>query len=99
MKKAKRLFVLRGADHERYLRSLLGSKSITAKYITYEKPPLLRRLIGSLMMGEQIDNGDVQRVIHALERRQKGDYVEWVSLQKKSELMTGEELQARLSQQ
>lgn len=60
---------------------------------------MLRRLMGSLMMGEQIDNVDVQRVIHALERRQKGDYIEWISLQKESELMTGEELQARRSKQ
>lgn len=93
-KKAGRLFVFRGADHERYLRNLLDRKSIAARWVTYERPPLLRRLIGSLTMGERVDDMDVQKVIYALIRRRKDDYFEFVSLQTEAESMSAQELQA-----
>lgn len=93
-KTAKRLFVFRGADHQTYLRSLLDQKSIAAQWITYEDPTLLRRLIGSLTMGEHIADTDVQRVVYALTRRSSDDYLQFVSLQKEAESMTDQEVQA-----
>jgi hypothetical protein len=98
LRTGKRLFVLRGADHERYLRNLLDREKISAECSTYEEPPLLRRLINSLTMGERIDDVDVQRVIYAMLHRRKGDYIEFVSLQKDAEAMTEAEVEARLSQ-
>lgn len=93
-KKEQRLFVFRGADHETYLRSLLDQKSIAAQWITYEEPPLLRRLIGSLTMSEHIADTDVQKVIYAMTRRTSDDYLEFVSLQKQAESMSEQEVQA-----
>jgi hypothetical protein len=98
-KESKRLLILRGADHELYLRSLLDRESITAKSIAYEEAPLLRRLISSLTMGKQVNEIDVQRIIHAMVHRQKGDYPEFLSLQAKAESMTEKELLASLTKQ
>jgi hypothetical protein len=91
-----RLFVFRGADHERYVRYLLDEQSITASCITYEEPLLFRRLIGNLSMGEQIADVDIQRFIYVMLNRRQGDYMEFVALQKDAMAMTDAELQARL---
>lgn len=93
-REGRKLFVFRGADHERHLRSLLDLKSIAARCVTYENPPLLGRLIGSLTMGEHVDDLDVQRVICAMTHRTKDDHVEFVSLQKRAESLSNEELRA-----
>jgi hypothetical protein len=93
-KERRKLFVFRGADHERHLRGLLDLKSIAHRCVTYENPPLLGRLIGSLTMGEHVDDLDVQRVIYAMTHRTKDDHVEFVSLQKRAESLSIEELQA-----
>lgn len=92
-----RFFVFRGADHERYIRNLLAQERITATCITYEEPPLLRRLIGALTIGEDIADVDVQRVIYAMLHRQRDDYLEFVSLQNAAEEMSQGELELRLN--
>ena len=91
-KKERRLFAFRGADHETYLRSLLDQKSISAQWLTYEERPLLRRLICSLTMGEQVADIDVQRVIYAMTHRTSDDYLGFVSLQKQAESLSEQEI-------
>lgn len=93
----RKLFVFRGADHERYLRNALDRGSIAYSCYTYEEPPLLRRLMSSLSMGEQISDIDLQRVIYAMSRRQRDDYPEFVRLQKEAEAMSESEILSRFS--
>jgi hypothetical protein len=91
------LFVFRGADHERFLRHALSEENIGATWYVYEEPPLLRRLIGSLSMGEQVSDADLQRVIFAMTQRRTGDYPEFVRLQREAETMSQLDVLSRFS--
>ncbi len=91
----KRLFVLRGAAHERYVTSLFGGKLSMPTVLRFEKPPLSVRLVGALTMSETVDDLDFLRHIYALVQCDS-DYLTYLNLQKQAESMSDNELRISL---
>jgi hypothetical protein len=96
VREGKRVFVFRGAAHERYLTALFSRELSMPRVLRFEDPPLSVRIVSALTMNEKVDDLDFLRVIYALVNLRNSHYGTYLNLQKEAEAMSDKELRDSL---
>jgi hypothetical protein len=92
-----KVFVFRGAAHERYLSKLLNEKKILFTPVRFCQPTLEERVLFPLTMEEQLDETDVLKWLYVQVTRHNGDFEKLRTLMEKADAMDKKQLRFELT--
>ena len=91
-------FMFRGSAHFRHLSALLQTQFPMSKLIAYPGPPSLTdRILGSLTVGEPVQDLDFLRSLDSELSKQGADYESCIKAESEAELLTVKVLRAKYS--